>query len=103
MTKITETLLSVVRKDKREINEKIDESNRRFKEAEGRISNLEDRMQNAEELNTEVDALRELVLEVRKEYSYDASNATKNNIIIQGILGSTRDPRVARKTFETFF
>ena len=100
INKNTEMLMSAVRKDISEINEKLDKSNSRFEEAEGRISNLEDRMQNAEELNTEVDTLRKLILEVRKEYNYDASNARKNNIIVQGIPGSTRDPRVAKSTFE---
>ena len=94
-------LMSAVRKDISEINEKLDKSNSRFEEAEGRISNLEDRMQNVEELNTEVDTLRKLILEVRKEYNFDACNARKNNIIVQGIPESTKDPRVARATFET--
>ena len=57
-------------------------------------------MQNAEELNTEVDNLRKLIIGIRKEYNYDACNARKNNIIVQGIPGSTKDPRVAKTTFE---
>ena len=102
INKNTETLLAEVRRDIGELNEKFDKNNARFEEAEGRISNLEDRMQNAEDINTEVDSLRELILAVRKEYNYDACNARKNNIIIQGMKGYTKDPRGAMKKFETF-
>ena len=116
----TEALLLEVRKDISAINDKLDKTHERFEAAErrisnieektdknsermetaeGRISDMEDRMNNMEGMNAEIDALREALANAIAGYDIDACRARKNNVIIHGLPGTSKDPREAEKTF----
>ena len=96
----TQEMIGELRKDVNEIKDILDKNNSRLEEAENRISTIEDRMQNVEEVNTEVDTLRETMNTAIANYNKDACKARRNNVIVQGLPGTSKDTKVARQTLE---
>ena len=99
INKSTQDTIRELRQDVSEVKEKIDTSNERFEEAENRISALEDKIQVTEDVSTEVDTLRTKLETAIRNYDKDACMARKDNIIIKGIPGKEKTPRIARQTF----
>ena len=95
----TGALLAVVRNDISIINEKIDKYSDRFDEAETRISNLEDKMANIEDVNPIIYTLQEQLKTAIANYDIDACRARKNNVLIHGLTGTSKDTKVAMKDF----
>ena len=91
-----------LKKDVNQIKEQLDKYGDRFEETENRLSNVEDKIQNLEDVNIVVDKINSTLNTAIIKYDIDACKARKNNILINGLPGKSKDTKVAMQTFEKF-
>ena len=91
-----------IKADVGQIKEHLENNNGRFDEMENRISEVEDKVINIDEVSTEVDRLRKTFENFMTQTNIDAMKARRNNMIIQGIPGKSKDTEVVMKTFLSF-
>ena len=91
-----------IRSDVSEIKAQIERYNDGMEEMQVRISNVEDQVENFQEVATEVNELRELLDNTLSTVNAEANRARKNNFIIHGLPGDSKDPIVALKDLGTF-
>ena len=101
INKSTQDIIDELRKDVNDIRENMDKTGERFEEAEGRISAIEDRMNNYEDSNTEVETLSKTLETAIENYDKDACTARRNNVIVHGLPGESKEPLVAMETFRS--
>ena len=91
-----------IKADVGQIKEHLENNNGRFEEMENRISEVEDKVNDINEVTTEVDRLRATLDNYMSQTNLDAMKARRNNMIIQGIPGKSKDTNVAMASFLTF-
>ena len=91
-----------IKADVGQIKEHLENNNGRFEEMENRISEVEDKVNDINEVTTEVDRLRATLDTYMSQTNLDAMKARRNNMIIQGIPGKSKDTNVAMASFLTF-
>ena len=88
-----------IKQDISEIKTEMEKSNNAFDEMHSRISSVEDKVSSIENIGEELDTIRTEWEEAITEINMEACRARKNNIIIQGVKGGSKDQQVARQNF----
>ena len=88
-----------IKEDISEIKVQMEKSNGKFEEMQSRISTVEDKVNNLEQLGEEIDTIKTEWDDVLEEINIEACRARKNNVIIQGVTGGSKDVDIARENF----
>ena len=98
----TNQAIGDIKTDVTQIKTQIERYNETLEEVQGRVSEVEDRMVGYEELKQEVADLKKANLDYEKEKNMAACKARRNNIIINGIQGTSKDKQDTKKAFRAF-
>ena len=98
----TNAAIGDIKSDVTQIKSQIERYNETMEEVQGRISIVEDRMVGYEDLKQEISHLKRANQGYEKEKQMEACRARRNNIIINGIPGTSKDKEDVKKAFRTF-
>ena len=97
----TDRKIKGVKQDVTYIKSTLDKFSDRFEEAETRIGELEDRAEKYDEIGNGVEVLRDLYEKSIEQAHKEACNVRKNNMIINGLPGNSKEVNDAWKSFVT--
>ena len=96
----TDRKMQTITQDISEIKTGLETHGERFDEMENRVSDAEDRLDKIEEVGGEIDILREQWEKAIKQANKEACLARKNNMIINGMPGSSKETKDVKTTLK---
>ena len=88
----TDKKMNVIKQDVSFIKNSLKGYSDRLEETENRIGEAEDRLDRMEGLGSEVDIIRELLEKHIEQTNKEACMARKDNVIVNGLPGFSKDP-----------
>ena len=85
-----------------QVEERVEQQSENLEEVQNRVSEVEDKVEGIKELRAEIAALKKEQASTKKEREAEACRIRKNNIIINGIAGTSKERKDVRKAFNKF-
>ena len=98
----TNQAIGEVKSEVSHIKVQMEKYNGTIEEVQGRVSQVEDKVEKMEDLRSEVETLKKYHADHIKEMNKEVCRARRNNIIINGVPGTSKNKQDAKKAFEDF-
>ena len=98
----TNQAIGEVKSEVSHIKVQMEKYNGTIEEVQGRVSQVEDKVEKMEDLRSEVETLKKYHADHIKEMNKEVCRVRRNNIIINGIPGTSKNKQDAKKAFEDF-